>query len=421
LTIQEAVHGVPAFENFPGLPTNTSAGFGFTELGYTSGPTDGGTKFLYRHESEKAEAWISPELEEQVRLREEAADRGVITPLVVKGCLKDEKRSKARALAGQARIFWIADKAHVVWCRKILGSIVSAMEHTQNATDISIGINPHSISWRTLWYYLNSFGDEGRPSADDIKNWDMNYQTRFAPVFARYLIKRLHLSIMSWWAKQIYACIISTFQPICLLSDLVFTWDFMPSGAWLTSFMNTVLNSAAHRALWKKVAPPSYKNSFDQFVILRAFGDDKLLVIHCSVLEWWNGLILQQLMLKFFNWVVTAPDKSPVVSPSITWDKVVFLKRGFRRQDGLVFAPLQEKTLHGQVLWSSINKEHSVDVQTQINVHIALNEWFYHGEEAFSREKKLLNRFLFVKNPQWVFTPTYQDLLVKFTIGHVNQ
>jgi len=248
----------------------------------------------------------------------------------------------------------------------------------------------------------------------------MNYLTRAVPGFARWIIRQLQLEDGSFWAKQIYACIISTFQPICVLSDILFTWEFMPSGAWLTSFMNCVLNSTAHRAMWKRCAPPSFRNSFDQYVRLRVFGDDKLVITHDKACPWWDGVVMAKLALQLFNWVVTSPDKSPTVLPSCTWEQAVFLKRRFRVQGPLVFAPLEETVLHGQVLWSSINKEHSVDEQTMLNCHIALNEWFYHGQQKFEFHKKLLNRYLFVMNPKWVFQPTYADLMAKFIEGHVD-
>jgi hypothetical protein len=420
LSIDEAVHGVPSLENFPSLPTNTSAGFGFTELGYTSGPTEANAKYLYKHATPTEPAWISEELRFQVEARIKAADQGIITPAIVKGCLKDEKRSKARAQAGQARIFWVSEKAHVVWCRMFLGTFVSAIEHTQEATDISVGINPHDISWRMLWYHLNKFGEDGKPSCDDVKNWDMNYYTRAVHLIARWIIRSLHLKYDSFWAKQIYACVISTFQPLCIIADILFTWDFMPSGCWLTSILNSVLNSIAHRAMWRRLAPADLRNSYDKYVVSRVFGDDKLLANHRLVLSWWNGLTISKLAFQLFNWVTTSPDKLSDLKPYTEWDQAVFLKRRFRQQDALVFPPLQEETLIGQVLWSSINKEHSVDEQTMLNCHIALNEWFYHGQQKFDFHKKLLNRYLFIKNPQWIFQPTYGDLMSKFTQGHVR-
>lgn len=395
-TIEEAIHGIPEWGNFHSMETSTSAG-----------PLAQGMKCseLFTHEP----AWINPDFRDLVeREIKMVAEENCYPPCIGTDCLKDELRSVERVTNGETRIFVNVSKSHAVRCRMFLGAFFARMEKTPAQNDSTLGMNVFSNEWKMLFEALTKFGDESHFSCDDVKEWDMHMPYVASEKFDQEVI--LVCKADAFWARQIRACVRSALSCWHINGKIVYLGDWMPSGTLITAGLNTAWNSASNRVAYKRIVPVQFKEHYDSFVRTVFNGDDNARTVHDQIFRCYNTITFASFAKRYFDWEITNPDKSPTLKEECSVEEIEYLKRKFRREGPNVLCPLEPKTIQMMTCWVTRNDANSVEHQTMLNIHGAINEWFFHGKEKFEEQKEILNRFLYKLNPAWVYTREYSTI-----------
>jgi hypothetical protein len=83
--------------------------------------------------------------------------------------------------------------------------------------------------------------------------------------------------------------------------------------------------------------------------------------------------------------------------------------------------PLDPATLKSTTQWiHSPPKGVTPDEQFVASTHLALDEWFFHGEHAFNEHKNILNPFLRSVSVRHEYKKEWKQLLELF-LAHSNQ
>lgn len=115
------------------------------------------------------------------------------------------------------------------------------------------------------------------------------------------------------------------------------------------------------------------------------YGDDHVIAVgdNCPVV--FNGLVLAELIPLLFGMDYTTAAKEKFVYPYDTLSTITFLKRGYRSEGTMVFAPLDEKTLESIPAWITDSIDYAR--ATTDNVKCALREYMHYGREKFQKAK----------------------------------
>lgn len=404
LTMEEAIQGVPSM-GLPGIDLSTSSAFPWIAAMLSR------RKLILRDEKGKV-TWIHPELRKEIEFIKEMALKGIIVPCINITCLKDETRPLDRVAKGYTRQFQISALAYLIFTRMYLGAIMIAIEHYRNS-DMQVGINPYSYDWKTLYDRLTRFGnDMANILAHDVSGWDICFPHFVAYGFVDELVKRGIIQRNSEWHLCLFTAILAALQSYNIRGNVLWWSVMMPSGHLITSFLNTVFNSVKHRTLFKircyeVYGVPRPWNEFNEGLF---FGDDSALAIALQALSWWNGTIVAEMSLKYFNHVHTDSNKSEHLLLAEKLSQIFFLQRQFRERNGIIECPLNEDSLFSMVQWVMHNKEHTHETQTEINIRTAIEEWYYHGQEKFEEAQRKLNPFLRALGKP-LYSATYADVM----------
>jgi hypothetical protein len=176
-----------------------------------------------------------------------------------------------------------------------------------------------------------------------------------------------------------------------------------PSGCPLTAILNSIYNSIVIRIVYlicarkqeneKKLMTGTLANmkSFNECVACVSYGDDNLIAIIKTILEWFNQVSIAEAFLTIGH-VYTDEAKSGVIVPIRTLEEVAYLKRKFV-WDELTqrhIAPLDLDVILEIFQWTK--KGLMKDDITQANVDVTMRELCLHGEDLFNHWKEALQR-----------------------------
>jgi ABC-type multidrug transport system fused ATPase/permease subunit len=313
--------------------------------------------------------------------------------------LKDELLSMAKVLSGRTRVFSIADAVHLIACRMFFGSFVDSFMNTYNKHPGKVGINPNGPDWAELYNELHKFDLDPIIGAGDFTNFDASEPP--PAVYAAALF-------INWWYKrwapdwkpehdkirlQHIIRIIYTLH-ICG-HDVFYTLGSMPSGCFLTTILNCLVNIIVLYTSIFSFAPPNISRmEILEKIVMAVFGDDNL--ISCiSKWDWFSVDKLRNALKDLYNMTYTNFDKSEMkVGQTHTMEEVTFLKRFFLPNGPYVFAPLEKKVLRNMTQWIRKSPDLDADTMTRDNCEVMLREYFHWGKQEFDHVKSLLNNAL---------------------------
>jgi len=267
----------------------------------------------------------------------------------------------------------------------VLGGLISAMEIDPVSSDVSVGINPLGPQWADLYKRIFRFKNV---SSTDIEGYDINNPFFLIDPFIDYLRRRFrvneeHLHFMR-------CMMISSICPYVFIGTAVYWMFLMGSGAFITSWWNSTLNSIVHRSIYKLEVYPKTGIKFRDACEATYHGDDNSLGISDEVKHLWNGKKISEYRKKWLNWTTTSPDKGTEISE---FDEVTkYLKREFLEMDGYIFPALDKNSIESMMLWYRDSEMPAANQQFQ-NFETAVSEAFYHGREYFEKIKSLANKY----------------------------
>jgi hypothetical protein len=426
LTLEEAINGIPTLGNCHGIALNTCAGHPWSQYGYSRtdlivrdsphpnvGPFILGTKpsaNMFQERRGEIGLWVHPDLQCAIYMMFYHAKLGLVTPAYFLYMLKDETRPLDRVNLGYTRGFAMGSIHQLIYCRMVLGLFISTLEKGIDY-DTCVTVNPFSSHWTKLFSRLSQFGNNF--FSHDVEAWDINY---FVQKFCPALMYNMHLHLkIELYSFEFYCISNATyggFMGRYIVRSIVIIRMNMPSGWYCTTSYNTIAASVKNRSIWGEVST----EPFDSHVAAVLGGDDSDISVDDESQEIFNGLVVARLAKQKFNHTHTSSTKGPVVEKFDLPGTTVFYKRPFVECNGIYLAPLDPDTLVSMTQWIQKPRNGvSFAVQFMRNCHAALDEWSLHPQADFEKHKLILNGFLSIYGPTYLYTQTYEERRVLIT------
>lgn len=325
---------------------------------------------------------MGPKVAEIVALMEEHLEtKDTPLPLFSTGSLKMELKQKGKEY--KPRIYANAQKASYIIAKKYLGPIIAKM--MRQDTDLAIGLDVHT-GWKGLYYGARS-KTKTKIIADDAEKWDMHM--RMYPVVKQLVDYFIYCGLKSQYAKKIRQILEGGLQSYIIFGNLIYQFLGMPSGWFLTAWLNSVYNSVTTRAFFRMATG----KVFDEWVFLKVLGDDNFMAVSDQLDEdEWNGQIYAQYRKEYLNLNTTSifkdgrgvPKFMKLESETGEEDGVaMFLKRRFRVENGSVYPALELDTIKGMITWVKPDKDRSLESCTLENFSTALRELAYFPQSTY--------------------------------------
>lgn len=181
-----------------------------------------------------------------------------------------------------------------------------------------------------------------------------------------------------------------------------------PSGNPLTVIINSIFNQIVMRMAYllaKREEDLPLMCDFTDHVSMATYGDDNVLNISPTVIDWYNQVTITK-QLSTFGLTYTDEAKSGLCIPYRSLGDVNFLKRKFvKNESGVFTAPLLIDTIRDMCNWV---RGKQIRTATQENVQNALMEFALHGKNQYEHEVQLL-RETFKKVKLNLRFPLYEE------------
>ena len=319
----------------------------------------------------------------QVLALEELCKRGVRPFFMARGFLKDETRKPgkdARYIAGTSVHYYTL-------CRMYFGQIVSCQMKSYKASGMCPGINPYQ-DWGWLKEFLQRTGDNVWDG--DFAGFDTSQQ----PQMLWCVLK----AINAWYfarSDDVEQCAQDNRVREVLFMDLiksrhlvgkgstathVVQWQrSMPSGHFLTTFVNTVFSiSCIVYAFLRLTREPVCGN-----LKVAALGDDNLSSVSDEVKDVVNQVTVAKVLWDDLKMKYTAGRKGEELKPFVAWEELTFLQRGFAEKNGRDVGPIALKSILGCLFHVKSGTESFKRKVMQQNIECILMELSLHTEDVW--------------------------------------
>jgi len=309
--------------------------------------------------------------------------------------LKDEVVSKAKYAAGKTRLFSTGPLRLQVLFRMYFGKALDVIRDKKNIMHnfCTVGINPYT-DWPALHKYLSTY-----PKALEMDHDSFDKRETSEILFLAFeLLGKMYPTATAedrTMRRLIAEAIVMSYH---INGDKLFRWNGSnPSGNSGTIDLNDIVNQmlilftclvwylkrhglTVHDCVWAEV---DWEEIITE-IRLVTMGDDVLMTV---------GPLFEGITTKFFaetlaelGYKITNADKSdPYLNPQPpkSLEECTFIKRSFKRVNGVIRAPLELASIRKSYQWmdKSLNMEQYKEI-----VQMALYEYALHGKEVFERE-----------------------------------
>lgn len=375
LTNMEAVTGIEGNEFIGPIKRSSSAGFPWMQL--KVGP--GKTKWLGSIEYK-----LDPEVEECMEKRVEMAKNNQRMTTVWTDTLKDERRPLEKVLAGKTRVFSAGPMDYTLVFRKYFLAFAGHVAENRIGNEVSVGTNPYSNDWsRTAAKVLRK---GPKVIAGDFSNFDgtlvLQILSRILDIVQDYYDdgeENAQIRRVLW--REIT-------NSIHVNGDDVYMWTHsQPSGCPITAILNSIYNSVSMRYVWQLIMTPHGMGTmadFNKHVSMVSYGDDNLVNISDSVIEYFNQVTIASGYAEI-GMVYTDEAKSGQMVPFRSLDECSYLKRRFvfDNEEMQWIAPLDISVVLEMANW--IRGDLDQEASTNVNIEMSCFELTLHGRETFEQ------------------------------------
>lgn len=379
LTFEEACKGIPTAEYCHAIPRNTSAGFP-----YVLHPRQGfkGKEWYFGKDQEydltRPQAIA---LRGEVEACIERAEKGERSVHVYVDTLKDELRKIERVQQCKTRLVSAAPLTYTVLCRiYFMDFCMWFMRHSVSVGS-GVGINPYSEDWDYLFRCLLSKGKKG--VAGDYHGFDTShYMALFQAI----------VDMMNRWyddgeknARVRRVIFADLWNSIHLNGHFLYLWlKSLPSGHFLTTIVNTIINLMLYAMCWAILNPQGVAGMKDYSRLVKAvcYGDDSIVNIADEALSYFNYKTIGDAMaLLGYEYTDELKGESDVLWREMS--EMTFLKRGFRLEPILQrwVAPLNMESILDMLYFTKKNVD--PDAITCDNLNQAFMELSLHEPQDF--------------------------------------
>jgi len=430
-TVDEALNGHKDYEYFNKIDKHTSSGWYYSMKKQQEKSTAQGKMFCL-HEDETGTLSLKPEVQTEFQSAWDALPTHVrLEDIVVPCSLKDERRETVPTPETEEckiccphkqykpRIF---NPVGLVWqlCERcVLGEFVNMMMKHHNDLFSACGVKPHSMEWGKLYSDFEFFK---HILAGDFKWFDASIHRILTAAFFRVVIAwlknagvaQIHLDRVAQMAKARQCQFITILNYICIILK------GNPSGSFITTILNGVvvfLSTLVIYCLCLRLQHPEKEitlaMAYAMFKV-KDFGDDNLL----GMLEKIDPKMFAALMKQVFGMTYTDAGKGGEFTIHHSLNTTTFLRRGFRPDHSVVFAPLDLPTVLDTVNW--VTGDRDVAKKTRDNCETAVRELYAHGRQVFEINLLKINRALVAAQLQPIAL-TYSGLDTLYRSGRYDE
>lgn len=409
LSEREALSGIPGSTGVQRVNLSTAAGF----------PLKGNKRPLVAPDPtlESPEAiCLTPEQRNEIQLVEERMARLTRVNFLFKASHKDEAVKIGK---DKCRVFEAAPFALTYFTRKLFLPLMRLYALCQAELESAVGINAYGREWSRLSQRMKRFNAK-KLLEGDWQHYDSSeaYQEvmtifsmwiEIVVVYGAYTDREINVM---WVVAEEIARHYALFR-----GDVTQIDGTNASGNGLTVFINNCANGNRKRCAFYALCPPEVqpvecwalegitpsgvvfaqnaraefrpllpqlRGRFSDYVRAIFYGDDFLLAVKDSVLEWFNHLTIAPWFAEQGK-IMTDTNKQPFTRPYITWDEASFLKRNFRldADTGCELAPLDIKSVYKPLHMWPIKLAESKEVHAAEVIGGAINELFQHGRAEY--------------------------------------
>lgn len=386
------LNGVAGDDHIAPMNIKTSAGYPWIFYTQQNGKKD----FV---DGEPGSYLLKPDIREYVGKIEEELSQGIIRPFFWADCLKDEKRPIEKVDSGKTRVFNVGPFELTYLTRKYMGCFLAHLAYNR-LSEVSIGVNPHSVEWSAMRSQLERFkyGLDGKERDAYLMCGDYaNYDKRLP-----YCLIELALKIMNnWYGDDPYgnavreSIFVATFNGLHICKRSVYRCGMgNPSGCGLTSQINSLVNSLLARIVFgivgKEQVPPVPMSKFTEYVVYKSYGDDNLASVS-AMAPWFNMKTFAEVCARFGVTYTTA-SKGDIDQDYISWDDASFLKRRFVKESNTwCWAPLEMESITEMMMWIK-NSEMSLNDIMQATFNSFCNELGHYDKETFDSHVAIVQK-----------------------------
>jgi len=369
----EIVSGIDGCRFVDAMKSSTSPGFPLT------GRKDKLFVDLEPTETQACPRTFIPEVWEEYYRCEELWAKGERSMFIFKGCLKDEPTKVEKE---KVRVFEAAPCVGQIGIRKYFIPIARYLSMQPLKSECAVGINAQGPEWDQMQKHITKFGKD-RILAGDFPKYDLRMSAKFTSAAFKVMID-IARSLPNYSDRDIRVMeSIATdvcYPMVTLNGDLMMFQGSNPSGQNMTVYINSIVNSLAHRVAFYMIIGPVC--SFQEFVALITYGDDFKGSVSEEVSEF--NHCSGSAALSNFDMGYTMPDKTSTPTKFMHDEDADFLKRHNRMHEvGYNVGALDKlsmiKSLKAVLRSSSI----SIEEQTAQNIDGYAHEAFFHGREFY--------------------------------------
>jgi len=421
LTFEEAIKGIPNDELFSPVNRTTSPGFPYSLQPRPPGFA-GKTFWLGKGDEWALDTPQAKALLDDCLDLERACANNQPTDILWIDTLKDERLPHAKVDIAKTRIISNGPMHYNIVFRKYFLSLMAHIRHNRILNGVAIGIDVWSSEWHHLALHLIS--NSQHIIDGDFTNYDGTLMDQLMwsvfRIFNSFYDDEHSTLRYNLWHAACYATRYNQGQIYQCTHSL-------PSGFPATAEANSVYELILFRCAFIKIAVeagfPHLANmeAFNRLVRIVTYGDDNLLSISHSIIDWFNMHSLVQCMASF-GMTYTTAQKTTNYERSRTIDDVSFLKRYFRKVDtgfGLLpmyTCPADLNTRLDILNWTKYKKLGSMPEEAD-TITTVLQELAVHGKEIYDRESKRVIKAAIDHGITGFIQLSLMDYLTKITTG----
>lgn len=386
LTIEEALAGSGISEHTG--PINRSSSPGFPWVLFRKPGTKGKTGWL----GDGDEYVLDPLVERAVEQRLEKARRGVRSMTIWTDTLKDERRPIEKVAALKTRVFGSGPMDYTIAFRMYFLSFMAHVMDTRIDNEQSIGTNVYSIDWLMTAKKLSEMGD--KVIAGDFSTFDGTLNIGIMWPLVDVINEWYNDGEENALIRQVL--FMEVVNSIHLCNGQLYAMDHsQPSGNPITTILNSFYNSVSMRIVFdickeRASLERSHDIKFNNVVSMVSYGDDNVLNISDTVIDWFNQNTITSGYAEI-GMIYTDEAKSDgVMRDYRSIGEVAYLKRGFLKMGSKWLAPLSLPVILETCNW--IRRAPDEDEACLVNCSNSIMELSMHPKEVFDKYTELINR-----------------------------
>nr|QIC52838.1 MAG: polyprotein [Apple picorna-like virus 1] len=411
LTFEETLEGLPMSGNVS-VNVKTSPG-----IPWVHKRTSPGKKDYLEFDDEGTVSFCAEEIRQEFNRIDESLQKGIVPASSMYEFPKDELRPKAKALGPpiKTRSISVMDFViNLVWRKYHLSFESHLHDQADGTNEYCIGINPESVSWARIYDDLKAVGDFGCDL--DVGNWDGHFTAQLMRATTKINNNVYNSQDLGGERVRESLADFNIFGCFQFLDLVLRKMRGLPSGCAGTGHLNTLGHFLflfyLFCKLWRRrygTLPTLY--DFMRLVCKKLYGDDVIMSIHPTIIEWWNGNTIAE-AYSYYGWPTTSAKKTSNPNQILPIEDLTFLKRHFVHHEvGVVLGALEKDVIQDLLHW--MRRTANNKTQFEENLRTALEYAFGHGELFYNElYKKITDALKREQLPQLQYTYQYMRAIM---------